>query len=290
MMQLIHQGGPLAMASFLILVLGGPALAAGVALWYRRQDPALAARAAGARARAQGEPPLRQYEVGRAAALKAARPLSASNLGSALLAWALLLLVMGLVNALSAPSPSLVVDILGGRLELTSGQTGREFVTLITRTLVAGSVAVMMSIPALMVAGLGYGFLRAWLLGASLDRALTGLIADIDPEAQQPELQAVASGLQIEARHRWKVAAFVLGPFWYLYHGQPRKSLLGLAAWLVLALAGLGIWSLPANLIWAGDPLNSGTAVGLFWFSFRDTLVALCVLPVGLYIGTRGES
>ena len=290
MMELLQRGGSQAQVAFVLVVLGLPLLIMAAAVWYRRQNPTRAAITAASAARTQGELPLRQYEIGRDAALGAAQPTSSGTLSLALLGTAGLIMALGLMNFLSTPGPLLVADVLRGRLELALNQSSAQFVAYISRSLISGSMASMMAFPALMVAALGFGFLRTWLLGAPLDRALQTLIADIDPDNESSELQKIAAGLRAETRRRWSVTAFILGPFWYLFHSDGPRFVRTMAVYLLLLLVGLGIWYLPVKLIWGGEPLHSGTAVGILWFYLRDAIVGLCGLPVAFYAGIKRDT
>lgn len=290
MMELIARGGTQAQIVFVLVVLGLPLLVMAGIIWYRRQHPTRAAIDAGSTAGTLGEPPLRRYEIGRDAALRAAQPASASSLGLILLGISGMIMALGLVNFLGAPGPLLVADVLRGRLELPPGQSPAQFAAFITRSLVAGSMSSMMTFPALVVAALGFGFLRSWLLGAPLDRALQTLITDIDPEQESAELQQIAEGLRAESRKRWSVTAFILGPFWYLYRSLGRRALQTFAAYLVLMLLGLGIWYFPVKFVWGDQPLQAGTAAGFFWFHLREAIVALCVIPVAFYAGIKRDT
>lgn len=280
----------MAQIAFTLVVLGLPLLIMAGAIWYRRQNPTLAAIAAASAARTQEKPIVRQYEAGRDAALSAAQPTSAGTLSLALLGTAGLIMALGLMNFLSTPGPLLVADVLRGRLELPLDQTPIQFAAFISRSLISGSMASMMAFPALMVAALGFGFLRTWLLGAPLDRALQALIADIDPDNESSELQEIASGLQAESRRRWSVTAFILGPFWYLFHSDGPRFVRTMAVYLVLLLVGLGIWYLPVKFVWGNEPLHAGTAASLVWFYLRDAIVGLCGLPVAFYVGIKRDT
>jgi hypothetical protein len=288
MIPLMRTGGPVTQLLFFMGVLGLPLLVLMLGLWRRKQDITGEALGAAAAARLLGEPPLRQYELGRNAALRAARPFSSGVLATVLAAWVGLILVLGLVSFMVTPGPLVVTDILRGRLELSGGQTATQFAAQITRTLVSGSAACIMAIPGLIIAGLGLGYLRCWLLGKPLDRALAALVDDIDPEKNNPQLQATVSGLAAEAGRRWSTAGYLLGPFWLMASGRWETGLKTLVILLALASLGLGAWFLPIKLVWAGDPMGGGTLAGLVWYHLRDAVTALFILPALLHAATRG--
>jgi hypothetical protein len=287
MLSFMQEAGPWGQTAFMLLVVGLPALLGVVLTWYRRRGLSGAALAAAGQARDLGLPPWRQYEHARDAALQAAAPPSGYLLRTVLLGWAGSLLVITLLNFLGTPSLELFTDIMRGRVELPPTQTPGHFVAYIGRTLLAGSLASMLAVPAIMAAAVGFGFVRGWLLGSPLDLAMLRVIASIDPDRADPRLQAVAEDLSHQAACRWPAAAFLAGPFYWLGRGRPQRGAALLAAWLGLMLAGLAVWFLVGRLVWQGDPLNAGTPAGIIWFHLRGALVGLFVLPVFLASAIR---
>lgn len=277
MIALLDRSGPLGQTAFFLVVLGMPLLAGVLMAWRGRQDPAKAALAAAESSRKNGQSIEQQYVIGYEAALRAAFPTSSAWLGMVLLAWAGFVLALALANFLGTPSLSLVTDVLRGRQELAPGHSSQDFTVYLSRTITAGGLASLLAVPALLFAALGYGFVRAWLPGAPLDRALVQLAA----------ATAAPSAAPVPENPGWSAVAFLAGPFWFLYRGSPRQALTLLVSWLGLLLAGTGVWVLVARLVWGGSPLAAGTLAGVIWQNLLPTLCGLFSLPVFLYAGIR---
>jgi hypothetical protein len=314
MLTILERGGAWGQLAFVTVVVGIPVLLAVVMVWHRRRDVTAAAVAAAAE---RDDSPLQQYRRGRDAALHAALPASGQLLTAVLLAWAGSLLTLALLNFLGTPSLATITEVFRGRVQLPPSQPMEHFTGYISRTLVAGSLASLLAVPALVFALLSAGFVGTWLLGTPMDRALLRVIGDIEgrfagadggtsaadasadvvesaPEGADPasaaeldELRRVAAALGLDASRRWPVSAFIAGPFWYLGHGQVRRAVRYLVAWVAMLLTGLGLWVLVSAVFFDGEPMHAGTLAGVLWHHLRETVAGLCVLPVFLHAAIR---
>ena len=290
MIGILQQGGWLAQMAFGLGLAGilGVLLACG--LWYRRRDltgAALRGIDEAEDAGRKGALPL--FEAGRDAALAEAQPAGGPLLMSLIVTWSLIMMSMALVALLRQPDSRVVIDVMRGSLELPPSLTRYEYLGLVSRFLVSGSMATLMVVPMVMVSCLSLGFLRGWLLGRPLDRALLQVIVRVDPEGQEELLREYTADLQGCATRRWTVTGWLVPPVWFLWHGKLGKALKVLVAWGLAVALALGVWYVPARIIWGGEPLTAGTDAGLIWHYLRDPLMVLAILPVCVYGGVRGN-
>jgi hypothetical protein len=290
MIEILQQGGWLAQMAFGLGLAGilGAILACG--LWYQRRDLKGAALRAIDEAEADGRTgALPLYEVGRNAALAEAQPAGGPLLMSIIVTWGLLMISMALVTLLRQPDSRVVIDVMRGSLELPPSLTRYQYLSLVSQFLVSGSMATLMVVPMVTVSCLSLGFLRGWLMGRPLDRALLQVIARVDPEGQHELLREYTADIMGCATRRWTVTGWLVPPVWFLWHGKLRQALKVMVAWCVAVALALVVWYVPARFIWGGEPLIVGTDAGLIWHYLRDPLMVLAILPVCVYGGVRGN-
>nr|MEE4266536.1 hypothetical protein [Candidatus Krumholzibacteria bacterium] len=290
MIAILQQGGWLAQMAFGLGLGGivGVILACGA--WYRRRDLTGAALRGIDEAEDAGRTgTLPLFEAGRDAALAEAQPAGGPLLMSVIVTWGLIMISMAAVTLLRQPDSRVVIDVMRGSLELPPSMTRYDYLSLVSRFLVSGSLATLMVVPMVTVSCLSLGFLRGWLLGGPLDRALLQVIARVDPEGQEEQLREYTADIMGCATRRWTVTGWLVPPLWFLWHGKLGKALKVAAAWCVAVALGLVIWYVPARIIWGGEPLIVGTDAGLIWHYLRDPLMVLAILPVCVYGGVRGN-
>ena len=299
MISLLRQAGmPGLMLALWVVV--GVTWAVGWSLWWwRRRDPVAAALKAAERALQAGASPRAQYEAGRQAALEQTADPGQGVFSGVLVIWVALLLMAGVVLVVTTPDLALVAEVLQGRYEFPDGGAPL-FVRKIARALVNGTLAAMLLGPAALVAGLAEGFVRGWLLGAPVDRALRRVLTAMDqaPEnaghPEMPALRDLTRRLDDPVKPAWHVSGFLLGPFWYLGHGRLGRLVGTLIVYLLLAAAGYGIWVLvprwvapEAMILGAGSPLSLDLA--RLWPHLGEFWPTLMVLPLLWRIGARGN-
>jgi hypothetical protein len=295
MIPLLQKAGLPGVVLFLWTVVGSAWALVYCLWWWRQHDPVAGALRAAEEALQAGRSPRAQYEAGRAAALAAATSPAGNVFTGSMAIWLAVILMAALVLLVTTPHLGLVADLMRGVYDLEGNTRATEVVARIESALINGTLATVFLIPSVLLAGLALGFVRGWLLGAPVDRALLATIAQVDGAHENaghrelPPLRDLALRLKRPSSPHWHVSGFVLGPFWYLLHGRYRRLAGSLVVVLLLGLAGHLIWSQVPRVVGAEQLVLGGVPLDGLWHHLRESLITVLVLPLLWHTAVRGR-
>ncbi len=252
MMEVLRQGGILAQSAFGMGIVGVPLTVLACGLWYMRRQMSKSVLKAAQLAAESGSDPWNQYLKGRDAALEVAHPRHSAMLMLVIACWVLTLVIMAAMAVMREPSTHVVTEVLRGHLQLPAQLPLRTYLSLVSRSLMGGSMVTLMLIPVVSVSGLAFGFLRSWLMGGPLDQTLLAVIGQVDPDGLDPRLQEIARTATQTLKRRWTLTGLLVAPVWFLIRGQYKKGIWVLVAWAACLAIGLLVWFLPARWLWDG--------------------------------------